>query len=319
MGTILTTLKTMFRIFMIVSMIGFGLISIVATGSDDDNGSRRNNTAPVASIDSPADSTVFETNNMVTFTGSATDNEDRTLTGNSLTWTSSIDKVIGIGSTFTVSDLSQGTHEITLTAMDRMGMADSTSVNITVNPPNNTLPTASITSPDTGTTYDIGNYVEFNGTGYDAEDLWLSGPSLVWSSNKDGQIGTGQTVVTDTLRGGTHTITLRATDSEGTSGTATITVTILNTAPIATINFPADGSTFAVGESIPFDGSATDLEDGNLTGSSLVWTASDGGKIGVGNNITVDYLPAGDIVINLTAEDSGGLVDSDTITITITP
>jgi len=306
---------------LILLVIGLGLISIVGTGSDDnDNGVVLSNTAPVAQIDSPSDSMVYQVNNSVTFTGSATDAEDQVLTGNALTWVSSIDGRIGTGANFTINDLSKGTHQITLTAMDSFGLADSTSVSIIMNPLNNTLPTATITSPPTGTTYNFGNFVELTGTGYDAEDLWLSGLSLVWYSNKDGQIGTGSTVVTQTLSSGTHIITLRATDSQGTSGTATLSLIIKNTPPMATINYPPDGSSFSLGQSIPFNGSGEDTEDGNITGTSLVWTASNYGVIGVGTNITIDYLPVGtDIVINLRVVDNGGLVDSDSITITVGP
>lgn len=320
METIKSILTTLTRSVLMVAVISLGLISIVGTGSDDNDGGSSANTAPVAQIDSPSDNTTFEVNNSVTFTGSATDNEEHTLTGKSLTWVSSIDGTIGTGANFTINDLSQGTHQITLTAMDKKGLADSTSIAITMNPSENTVPTAAITSPSTGTTFNFGNFVEFTGTGYDTEDQWLSDTSLVWYSNKDGQIGTGQTVVTHDLSGGTHTITLRATDSEGTSGIATITVTILNTAPVATISYPPDGSSFAQGESIPFVGSGVDTEDGNITGNSLVWTASNQGVIGFGPTITIDFLdPGTNIIINLKAVDLGGLVDSDTITITVTP
>lgn len=321
MDTFMESCRSLLRKSLILVVIGLGLISIVGTGSEDDeNGVVLSNTAPVAQIDSPSDSTVYQLNNSVTFTGSATDTEDRVLAGNALSWVSSIDGPIGFGSSFTINDLSQGTHQITLTAVDSQGMADSTTVAITMNPSENTLSTAAITSPATGMTYNFGNFVEFTGTGYDAEDLWLSGLSLVWYSNKDGQIGTGATVVTQTLSSGTHTITLRATDSQGTSGTASISLIIKNTPPVATINYPSDGSSFTLGQAIPFDGSGDDTEDGNITGSSLVWTASNYGVIGVGSNITIDYLPAGtDIIINLRAIDSGGLVDSDSITITIAP
>jgi hypothetical protein len=312
-------LFSLFRKTLIVGVVFLGLLSIVGTGSDDDeSGGTASNTAPVASIDAPVDATVYEVSNSVTFTGSATDAEDITLTGTSLSWVSSIDGRIGTGSNFTVNDLSQGTHQITLTAVDSKGLASSASVSITVNPEENTLPTATITSPSTGDTFNYGNFVEFTGTGYDTEDLWLTGPSLVWYSNKDGQLGTGSSIVTKNLSGGTHTITLTATDSAGTSDTDSISVIIQNTTPVSTITYPPDGSTFTQGQSIPFNGSGTDTEDGNLTGASLVWTASNYGVIGFGTSITIDFLPAGtDIIINLKAVDEGGLVDSDTITITI--
>ncbi len=304
-------------------VISAGLVTIIGTGgSDDDNDDNTitSNNIPVAQIDSPAASSIYSLSNSVTFTGSATDVEDLTLAGNSLVWTSSIDGTIGNGSSFTTSSLSAGTHEITLTATDSKKSADSTTVSIVVNPANNTLPVANITSPSTGITYNHNNYIEFTGTGYDTEDAWLSGVSLVWHSNKDGQMGTGNTITTNSLSGGTHIISLTVTDSAKTSNTATISLTVLNTPPTAKINYPSDGISFSVGDSIPFDGSGTDSEDGNLTANSLIWTADNYGIIGFGTNISIDFLPAGtDIIINLKAVDSGSLVDSDSITITITP
>jgi hypothetical protein len=301
-------------------LIILGLLTIVGTGRDDKSDSGSSSTAPVAKIDTPSDNTIFQQNNSITFTGSATDSGGHALKGTALNWVSSLDGRIGSGTNFTVSTLSRGTHMITMTAIDTSGNANSASITVTVNPPGNTLPVATITNPSTGTSWNSGDYIEFTGTGYDTEDTWLTGPSLVWYSSKDGQIGTGNSVITNHLSEGTHTISLTVTDSQDTSNTASITVTIKNTPPIATINYPADGSTFSLSQSIPFDGSATDSEDGNLTGYNLVWTASNYGVIGYGSNITVDFLPVGtDIVINLRAIDSGGLSDSDSITITITP
>ena len=320
----MSTLKNRFKFVLhklcLLLIISIGLISIIGTGSDDDEGSGSANNAPIAMIDTPAASTVYSLSNSVTFTGSATDTEDLVLNGKALTWTSSIDGTIGSGSNFTTSSLSAGTHQITLTAVDSRASADSTTISITVNPANNTLPVATITSPSTGTTYNHNNFIEFTGTGYDTEDAWLSGTSLVWLSNKDGQLGTGNTITTNSLSGGTHTISLTVTDSFNTSNTATITLIMLNTPPTAKINFPPDGSTFTTGDAIPFDGTGTDSEDGNLTSASLVWTADNYGIIGFGTNISIDFLPAGTpITINFKAIDSGDLVDSDNITITIAP
>lgn len=321
MSNFISHLKFILHKLSLFALISAGLLTIVGTGSDDDSsGTKAANNMPVAQIDSPAASSIYTLSNSVTFTGSATDIEDLNIAGNSLVWTSSIDGTIGSGSSFTTSGLSAGTHQITLTAVDSQQSADSATISIIVNPANNTLPIASITSPATGGTYNHNNFLEFTGTGYDTEDAWLSGVSLVWHSNKDGQLGTGNTITTNSLSGGAHTISLTVTDSVGTSNTATISLTILNTPPIAIINYPVDGSTFSLGDAIPFDGAGTDSEDGNLTAGSLVWTADNYGIIGFGTNISIDFLPAGtDITINLKAIDSGSLVDSDTITLTIAP
>ena len=293
-------------------MVVLGLASIVATGDEDDD----TNNAPVARIDTPVDNTVFELDNQVTFTGTATDTEDNVLSGAALAWESSVDGRIGSGSSVTTDNLSHGTHLITLTATDSQGNSDSVSITITMNPTANTLPTATITNPATGLTFDYGNYINFTGTGYDAEDGVLSGTALVWSSNQDGPIGTGSSISTNNLTGGIHIISLKATDSDNTSHTATITVTVRNTNPVATITWPADGDTFGSGDSIVFNGTGFDTEDGDLTSNALVWSANNG-DIGYGPSISISSLPVGTIKIYLTVMDRGGLVDTDSITITI--
>lgn len=90
----------------------------------------------------------------------------------------------------------------------------------------NLPPTAMITAPLDGFISDEGDPVTFTGEGQDSEDGVLSGGSLVWTSNMDGQIGTGLTFDTTTLSRNTHVITLTATDATGATGTASIVVTI---------------------------------------------------------------------------------------------
>ncbi|MBW2607233.1 MAG: hypothetical protein JRD05_06300 [Deltaproteobacteria bacterium] len=94
------------------------------------------------------------------------------------------------------------------------------------NGPMNNPPTADITSPSDGSEYDEGDTIIFNGTGDDPEDGSLTGGSLVWTSSRDGQIGTGTYFTRDNLSVGTHTITLTATDSQGATGTESVNITV---------------------------------------------------------------------------------------------
>ena len=90
-----------------------------------------------------------------------------------------------------------------------------------------------------------------------------------------------------------------------------------NQLPNVTITSPTDGLTFNEGDPITFQGKATDPEDGALTGSSLVWTSSIDGQIGIGESLITSSLPVGTHTITLTATDSDGYSALTSINITI--
>ncbi|MFW6163548.1 MAG: Ig-like domain-containing protein, partial [Planctomycetota bacterium] len=90
--------------------------------------------------------------------------------------------------------------------------------------PSNDPPTVSITDPADGSIFDSGASISFAGTASDTEDGDLTA-SLAWTSDKDGQIGTGGSFST-TLSDGTHTITASVTDSGGKTASDSITITV---------------------------------------------------------------------------------------------
>jgi hypothetical protein len=96
-------------------------------------------------------------------------------------------------------------------------------------PPSNRAPTATITAPTPDATFTVGTAITFAGSATDPEDGTLTGASLVWKSDRDGQIGTGTSFSVSTLSVGTHVITLTATDSQGATGTRTVSIVV--TAP----------------------------------------------------------------------------------------
>jgi len=186
----------------------------------------------------------------------------------------------------------------------------------------NQIPTATITSPEDGATYNEGDIVIFDGSGADTEDKNLSGDSLVWNSSVDKQVGTGVTFTINSLSAGSHTITLTVFDSDGASGSASVSITVSgstpgNANPTASITSPSNNSTYNEGDSITFEGSGTDAEDGNLTGSSLVWTSSADGQIGTGISFSKSNLSTGAHTITLTATDSNDETERESIEITI--
>jgi hypothetical protein len=191
------------------------------------------NSPPTVSILSPSSSSESTEGDSVTFSGTATDNEDGSLSS-SIQWTSSIDGFLATGNFFSLTTLSVGTHTITAKVTDSGGLTASKQVSITVNgeiPPANSPPTVSISSPSSGSSFTEGDSVTFQGTATDDEDGSLSS-QIQWTSSIDGSIGTGSTYTTTNLSIGTHTITAQVTDSGEMSDTDSITITV--NAPIQT-------------------------------------------------------------------------------------
>ena len=275
------------------------------------------NTAPTATIDAPTDGATFTVGDSVAFSGSANDTEDGDLTS-SLSWTSSLDGAIGSGGSFSTSSLSAGGHTISASVTDSGGLSGGDSITLNIEDVN-TAPTVTITAPADGTVATEGDLVSFTGTAEDSEDGDIKA-SLVWTSDLDGQIGTGGGFSIDTLSVGTHTVTAAVSDSGGLSGQDSISIEVAsanNTAPVVSISAPTSGSSFTVGDPITFTGSASDTEEGDIT-ASLVWTSNLDGQIGTGGSFATT-LTIGTHTVTASATDSGGLSDTETTTVTVVP
>lgn len=86
-------------------------------------------------------------------------------------------------------------------------------------------PTATITLPADGILITKGTSIFFEGSGYDPEDGPLTGKNLVWMSDREGPLGSGERFGCK-LSQGTHVITLEAKDKAGETGQTRVTVTV---------------------------------------------------------------------------------------------
>jgi VCBS repeat-containing protein len=128
--------------------------------------------------------------------------------------------------TFSVSNVSSGAGAY---ASDDNHDPDGDSDGITITvakPVANTPPTVSITAPADGSTFESEATISFAGSASDAEDGDVTA-SLVWTSDIDGQVGTGADF-SAALSDGVHTITATATDSGGASSSDVVGVTVGN-------------------------------------------------------------------------------------------
>lgn len=92
---------------------------------------------------------------------------------------------------------------------------------------------------------------------------------------------------------------------------------VVNKAPTVTISSPSDGGSYVGGDLITFNGTASDAEDGALSGDVLAWQSSVDGNLGTGETFTTRDLTPGAHTITLTATDKDGAAGTITASITI--
>ncbi|MBF0468112.1 MAG: hypothetical protein HQK61_04390 [Desulfamplus sp.] len=311
---------------------------------------------PDVTITAPSGNLTFNVGENITFTGSATDYKANAIANSSLLWSSNINGAMGNGATITSGVLSKGQHTITLTAKDTKGNSGSAFIIITVGG-SSSSPVVKITSPAPADSanpttppanYGVkaGDVINFVGSATDYDGAAITGENLEWISSKNGGLFTGNNFQLDTrnislpnddplpLKEGEHIIYLKANGRSGTAQ-ASITINVVNTNPTVVIVNPPETcpaadtlcKTFAPGEFINFQGTATDAEDGNLSGKSLEWHSQIDGLLGTGEslNIKTDNVDAlgnkpmthGEHIITLEAKDDWGASGIDSVIINI--
>jgi glucose/arabinose dehydrogenase len=152
--------------------------------------------------------------------------------------------------------------------------------------------------------------------------------SFAWDLDGDGQFDDSTSATPSaTYAAGTHTASVKVTDSHDASSTASVTVVSGDTPPTATIDSPSSSLSWKVGDRIQFSGSGQDDHDGALGPSRFSWTidihhcpsnchvhhlqSTNGAKSG--EFFAPDHEYPTFLTLQLTVTDSAGLSDSDEV------
>lgn len=295
------------------------------------------NTPPDLDIITPNEGQSFSRGSaLVSMSANASDPEDGTP---DIEWVSSRDGMLGTSTFIQLNDLSFGAHTITATATDSGGFTDFESVNITIL---NDPPIMNITTPANGAEFFRGQTINLSGTSLEPNNIPAGPlPNGLVSWRRDGSmsnfaVGHNATIPANTLSIGSHTITFRGSDG-ALIGLDTITINVnpdpADLPPSPVITAPPNGSNYDADEQdgtswykdVTLQGSASDPEDGNLTGADLVWTTSiNGGApvvLGTGTSLNAKLRApmcfGNTHVITLTATDSFGNSETYSIQVTV--
>ncbi len=224
--------------------------------------------------------------------------------------------------------LARGAAEVTLLVLDPADAAGTHTVALTVL--SNDAPVVQVTRPETSGVYYSDQPVTLEGTVSDDRDT----PDqlvLVWT---DGGVDLGLGPVADAdgvtsdqlyLDEGNHTLTLTATDTTELTGSDTVGIQVgpANSAPDCEVVAPADGVAFNEGETVTFEGLATDA-DVPSDWLTATWESDQDGELGSGaassDGTTVAVaasLSKATHIVSLTVEDEVGASCTDRVVVTI--
>lgn len=174
-----------------------------------------------------------------------------------------------------------------------------------------------IQSPTGGTSVSGGTNVNFKA--FVAEG-GRGVPTVSWTSNLDGVLGSGLNIFVNDLSPGSHTVTARALFPDSFLATDTVTIGINNDPPTVTITSPSNGANFFQGQTISLTGTSFDPNESpsfDLSDAQVSWYVDD---VFLGNGHT-QSIPSGSLglgahTIRFDGTD-GSLTDSESVSITI--
>ncbi|HEX2677074.1 MAG TPA: hypothetical protein VHM19_10555 [Polyangiales bacterium] len=203
---------------------GGGMLDAGLDAAPDSSDAMTQNHLPVCTIASPNDGDTFFAGDPISFSGSCTD-PDTGGTIKLLDWKSDRDGMLGVRAMFKRSDLSVGTHEISLCAADAM-TAFSNCRKITLHVSALPAITASIDSVSQGVTV-VSPYLSTKSIAFTGSGTGYGTLSGAWSDSLVGSFATGTTAAFATPVLGKHTVSFVVTDQKNRTARDTATFYVL--------------------------------------------------------------------------------------------
>jgi uncharacterized protein YjdB len=251
-------------------------------------------TATVTALSTPVDTVIVTPDSVNLALGSTQqltaivkDASGNVLTGRTVTWETSSSAIATVSSSGLVTGVTPGTATITATSEGKKGRKNAKVAN---------LPVASVTvSPNPATVY-LGASVQLAASLKDANGSPLSGRTVVWTTSNGTVASVDSTGLVTGIAVGTATITAT---SEGQTGTATLTVSIV---PVASVVVAPSAANILVGGTVQLTATARDSTGAVLAGRAITWSSSNQSVATASSNGLATGVAAGTATITATSE-----------------
>jgi serine/threonine protein kinase/alpha-tubulin suppressor-like RCC1 family protein len=256
--------------------------------------------APVASVDIPP-ATSVPLGDTAVLTAAPKDDHGNTLSGHTMTWSSSDRRIVAVSPSGTLSALRLGTAVITVAVEGKRA-----TTRVSVTPPAVAIV---VISPPTAS-LQIGGHLRLDVAARDAHDRPIAGRGVTWRSS-DETIATvsAQGAVT-ALRAGHATITAQI---ESQSASAAVTVSAV---PVVSVAVTPATLTLPIGKSAQLTVALRDTRGGALKDRDVTWSSSNPTVATVSATGSVTAAAGGSATITATSERVTG---SATITVPAAP
>jgi uncharacterized protein YjdB len=230
------------------------------------------------------------------------DQNGNTMTGQSVTWSSSNAAAATVASTGVVTGVAAGSATITATSS---GLSGSAAITISAAPPVVTTVTIAPVSASIAT----GATTTLQATVKDQNGNTMTGQVVTWSTNNSAVATVSSSGVVTGVAAGSATITAT---SAGKSGTSSIAVSAPTPVVTSVAVAPASAS-IAVGGTAPLQATVKDQNGNAMTGQSVTWSTSNAAAATVSSTGLVTGAAAGSATITAT---SSGKTGTSAITVT---
>lgn len=233
--------------------------------------------------------------------------DNSTLTGRTVTWSSSDATIATVSGTGAVSTLRAGSVTITATSEGKSGSAGLT---VTAPPP---AAVATVSVSLGASSIAVGAGTSATAVTRDANGAVLTGRTVTWSSSNTAVATVNSSGAVTAVGVGSASITAT---SEGKTGSAGITVTAPPPAPVNTVSVVLSRSTIFTGTGAEATATLRDADGAVVIGRNITWTSSAPSIASVTSSGAIVGLLPGSATITATSEGKSG---SATISVQLIP